>query len=143
MVLLLLLALFENSWNALVARPWQGSALAQRTLDFLTETPGWPMAWNESNFVMLGLASVEPGRIEERQLKNLLDADYTKVREALGIARYNLYLNLSYVNGSLATAEGANASYGIWPANATHIATEQALVLYKGQRARMTVMVWQ
>ncbi|MEM3030485.1 MAG: hypothetical protein QXH27_02010 [Candidatus Micrarchaeia archaeon] len=143
-MLFLLLALFESAWNALAARAeWQGSALAQRTLDFLVETPGWPVEWNESNFVTLGLASVEPGRIEERQLKNLLDANYSKVREALGIARYGFYFNLTYANGSLASAEGANASYGVWPANATRAAAHQALVLYRGTRAKMNVVVWQ
>jgi len=46
------------------------------------------------------------------------------------------------MNGTLAGAEGADASYGVFPANASRIASSQALVLYKGKAARMNVVVW-
>ena len=144
----LVVILFEISWDSVLsAINMSGSEnyqhAAYRIMDDLLETPGDPRDWNSSNVNMIGIAKSRDVIDGDKFVSfvDIVDDNYTRAKELLGVSSYEFYGNLSYPNGT------GIVEFGLVPVNGTEIAVANGIALYKGNYANdkivvLTIKVW-
>ena len=115
---------------------------AMSVSDSLVRLPGMPDGWNRTTVTTIGLASQE-NILNGTKLEEFVAMDNDTVKNLLGTGNYQLYFELRYVNGTLATLPGGGqASRGAYPSGAALIIPVQRYVLYMERPARMMLILW-
>ncbi|MFH1285307.1 MAG: hypothetical protein ABIH99_01870 [Candidatus Micrarchaeota archaeon] len=145
-ILSLLLLAFASTWNSLIIHSGESmEAEEQRAYfasDMLLESPGLPANWSEENVERIGIVDSRL-EIDEQKLRQAVEMNYTLMRRSLNLERGDVYINVSYLNGTLVIANGTNASIGLPPLNATHIIKVERLALFNNERVKMNLLFWE
>jgi hypothetical protein len=123
--------------------------------EVLVRTPGIPSNWSSNDVLALGLIN-ESRVLSAAKIGNFTHymsttdndlcpsspSNYDCNLYMLGIAGYDFYFNISYLNGSTAIAGGAPASVGRRPSNETMMLTVTRTALLDGDVTRLYLTVW-
>jgi hypothetical protein len=110
--------------------------------DSLVRQPGIPQDWDSGTVTTLGLASQE-NVLDDTKLGEFLDMDTAAIKNLLGIGGYGFYLEVRYVNGSLASLPGGDLIIkGDYPSEAKNVIPVERRVLYMEKPARMNLILW-
>ncbi|MBI4181581.1 MAG: hypothetical protein HY520_01280 [Candidatus Aenigmarchaeota archaeon] len=141
LVLVLFFWIYANvqSFDELAQDELQDHAIA--VSDILVRSAGVPSGWTNASVEVIGLASQDKV-LDPRKVRELALMDYNQTRRLLGIGRYDFQLEIWYPNGTLALAQGLNASAGLAPQNASIVSPVDRFVIYEGQVARMRFLLW-
>jgi len=135
MLFFMVIILFAVLWDLVqynVRTSADADVIAIQVANRLLGSPGYPYDWNASNVELIGLSS-ERGVMDQAKLENLLELmslDYEKVRELLGLGPYQLYINMTYIDGSPVIINGNPAEGGIPPTNATDVSSVRRTAIY-------------
>jgi len=135
MLFFMVLILFAILWELVhynIRSTADADLIAIEVANKLLGSPGYPYDWNASNVELIGLSS-ERGVMDQAKFVNLLELltlDYDKVRELLGLGPYNLYINMTYTDGSPVIIDGQPAEGGIPPDNATTVSSVRRTAIY-------------
>src|SRR5271157_2384079 len=135
MLFSMVLILFSVFWNVLqynVKTSTDADIIAIQVANRLLDSPGYPSNWNATNVQLIGLSS-ERGVMDQDKFENLLQLmtlNYDEVRQLLGLGSYQIYINLTYPDGSPVLINGQPAQGGIPPTNATTISSIKRTALY-------------
>ncbi|VVB52117.1 Uncharacterised protein [uncultured archaeon] len=121
---------------------------AVETAETLVRTPGNPSDWNASTVTSIGLA--DESRILNSNkimamaaLLNNSNGNYEANRYLLGVGQYDMYVNLTYLNGSTLLINGAQAVAGSPPVNSTYQLTIVRTAIVNDTVVRIIVTAWQ
>jgi hypothetical protein len=115
---------------------------AMSVSDSLIRQPGIPQDWDSGTVTTLGLASQE-NILNETKLGELLSMENNTIKNLLGIGNYELWLEVRYVNGSLASLPGGGQiTKGDYPSEARNVIAVERHVLYMEKPARMIFILW-
>jgi hypothetical protein len=118
------------------------SGLTIRITDTLVRTGGLPAEWNLSTVRLAGLASGE-NVLNTTKVDFLTSMDYQALKEKLNTLGRDFYLDIRYVNSTLAgNSSGHPVQVGLYPSGASAIIPVERYVLYGGSPAKMRFMLW-
>jgi hypothetical protein len=129
------LILFSILWDLVqynIRTSADADVIAIQVANRLLDSPGYPTDWNATNVELIGLSS-ERGVMDQSKLENLLELltlDYDKVRELLGLGPYQLYINMTYTDGTPVIINGQPAQGGVPPSNASAVSSVRRTALY-------------
>ena len=135
MLFFTVVTLFAVLWDTVhynVKSSADADIIAIQVANRLLESPGYPQDWNATNVELIGLSS-ERGVVDQSKLENLFELitlDYDKVRELLGLGPYQIYINMTYTDGTPVYINGQPAQGGIPPADATSVSSIRRTALY-------------
>jgi len=108
----------------------------------LLEDSGSPVGWNASTVKQVGL-SFERNVVDKSRLANFLNLTYANATQLLGVAGYDFYFELRYLNGSVPLVNDsglvANATMGNAYDNYSLQVPLRRLVLFNGAEAVVMV----
>jgi hypothetical protein len=120
----------------------------------LMRTPGIPSDWGVQNVTSLGLANESrvllPAKVKafshylsDNQSDLCVDGkNYECNLHMLGIGGYDMYFNLTYLNGSTVVIDGVPSYAGRRPVNDTEKMTVVRTALLNGEITRAYLTVW-
>jgi len=135
MLFFLVMVLFAILWDLVhynIRTTADADIIAIQVANKLLNSPGYPYDWNATNVQLIGLSS-ERGVMDQAKFENfleLLELDYEKVRELLGLGPYQIYINMTYIDGSPVIIDGKPAEGGIPPENATAVSSIRRMAIY-------------
>ncbi|MEM3555793.1 MAG: VWA domain-containing protein [Candidatus Micrarchaeia archaeon] len=135
MLFFIVMMLFAILWDLVhynIRTTAEADLVAIQVANKLLNSPGYPYDWNATNVQLIGLSS-ERGVMDQAKFESfleLLELDYEKVRELLGLGPYQIYVNMTYADGSPVIIDGEPAEGGIPPENATAVSSVRRTAIY-------------
>jgi len=135
MLFFTIMMLFAILWDLVhynIRSTADADVIAIQVANRLLDSPGYPYDWNATNVELIGLSS-ERGVMDQVKFENLLDMlelDYDKVRELLGLGPYQFYVNMTYLDGSPVIIDGQPAEGGVPPEDATTVSSVRRTAIY-------------
>ena len=127
-VFLLVISLYEFTWrSAIITSGPQEEELSLRAYhvaNSLFESGGYPDDWTPDTVRVIGICT-ERNVINRNKLVNLIDLinnNYTKAKELLGLGYEDIYMNVTDPNGNLVYIDGRAGSMGMPPTGAFNAA---------------------
>ena len=118
------------------------NSLAIKISDSLVRTGGLPFGWNDSSVQLIGLASQE-NVLNTTKVDYLTSMGYDTLKNKLKTGGSELYLEIRYINGSVATnSSGQELAVGTYPSAASMIVPVERYVLLNELPAKMRLMLW-
>ena len=119
------------------------NSAAIRISDSLVRLPGVPENWTATNIMVLGLAR-DDNVLDVVKVSRMIDLDYQTLRLSTGSGRYNIYIELDYINGSIVRdIYGRNVTAGIKPMqNSTHVSFSERYAVYGDSITKLRVFIW-
>ena len=134
-IFLLVVGLFEMTWEGAVARAQPGgdelSMRAYHVSSTLLESGGYPENWTAANVRVLGLCDERMVISKDKlsRLITLMNSDYSTAKELLGVGADDVYINVTDMSGNIVYVNGVRASGGLSPSSASFSAHSQSIVL--------------
>jgi hypothetical protein len=131
----MVLILFYVLWNVTqynVKTSADADIIAIQVANRLLDSPGYPSNWNATNVQLIGLSS-ERGVMDQSKFEDLLQLmslNYDEVRQLLGLGPYQIYITMTYPDGSPVLINGQPAKGGVPPTNATTVSSITRTALY-------------
>ena len=143
---LILFAMMEAQWDFFAKQGEQADLQmkALRGADMLLNGPGYPETWNASTVKKIGLAQ-DRGVIRQDKLTAFAAMNYSSARNLLGAGRSDVYMNFTYLNGSIVRANSTlNASWGSVPASSSSaVSSARRIAVYNGQVVSVNLLVYE
>jgi type II secretory pathway pseudopilin PulG len=152
-IFMILMVIIYFSWSTNVSKindtyqVYRGENSAQRALDAITKSPGFPSNWavnsltpDQSELKGLGCAQGY-NRLDSQKLSNLntlLTSHYNDSRQKLGIGIYDADIKVSYLDSSTIYTMGTSPS----SSTSTVLATKSEIATLDGQPVLVRVRVW-
>ena len=132
---------FQNT-QQMVFNELENKALI--TTDTLIRTKGYPESWNDSNVLIIGLAS-EENILNETKILTFVNMDYDTIRSILGIPSYNFHFQVLNLNDTQARAQGTDLVHGYDPTlfqNSTIVIPVERYILFDHRVAKFRFILW-
>jgi hypothetical protein len=141
------LVAFMFAWNYMAMQNSQDTdmkemnTLAMMLSDQLVRTPGIPSDWTSSTVSSIGLASGE-NVLNATKLGELLNLDYGSAKTMLGLARYEMLIEVNYTDGTPVYVGGRQVSYGNAASGAVTVVPVDRRALLDGKVVGLRLTLW-
>ena len=138
---------FMFAWNYIAMQNSQDMEIRRMTdsammvSDQLVRTAGIPSDWTYSTVSSLGLASGD-NVLNATKLGELLNLGYGQAKAMLGLAEYEMLVEVMYVNGTIVSAGGSPVSYGSLPSGARLVVPVERYALLDSNIVKLDLTLW-
>lgn len=109
--------------------------------DSLIRGQGVPADWNATNVQTIGLAETD-NVLDTGKVVTFFSMNYLDARPLIGVSRYNYYIEMSDINGTLITYGGMNLTQGFYPSGAVMVVPVERFVIYNSSLAKFRFILW-
>ena len=150
-ILIILLVLGVSLWNLTATRLSEDliktelATSAIEVSDYLLKSQGAPTDWEENitNLASLGLgATLKGNKLDRDKVSALLNLDYDKIKESLGIKSYEFYFKITDLSSNLIQISGNNTEVGLKPNASSHSVNSQRIAILGNEFVYMNVITW-
>ena len=123
-IFMFVITLFEFNWLGVVSnsQPTEDelSLRTYHTANTLFESGGYPSNWTADTVQVIGICDERNVVNKDKlaRLINLINTNYTRAKELLGVGPNELYLNVTDPSNNIVYVDGVQASAGLAPSSA-------------------------
>lgn len=150
-VLIILFVLGVSLWNLTATKLSEDliktelAASAIEVSDYLLKSQGAPTDWEENvtKVTSLGLGVVlKANKLDRDKVSALLNLNYDKIKESLGIKSHEFYFKITDLSGNLIQISGNNTEVGLKPNASSYSVNSRRIAILGNEFVYMNVITW-